>query len=534
MMNKRRRRTGRRLARTIQRNFVTREPRHRYRLDLPAGMYQQIRSFLFTGARQERFGAILAGVSVVGDEIRLLGREFIPATGAAVERASVGSVVVSSRFSQQLMRQCAEGDLCQVDCHSHPGAGGCGLWFSGIDDREEAEVAEYIYQHLPKSVYASLVFDEAGERGRVWLAGRPPTWQAMESMRLLESPLRNLALGKAHTREQASSSVRDMAFDRQIQAFGEEGQARMREAIITVVGAGGLGSIVIEGVARLGFGAINIIEPDQAEITNLNRVVGMRFEDATQRTAKAEIAARMVKEINPNVAVAIYPVSVFDQSVVAVLKQSDLIVVATDNHSSRMYCQRVAAQYLIPLMHLGVVIEVQGDHIADISGEYALSLPGPASWCLNCAAVFDAQQASWELAPAIDQARWVERGYVRGANIAAPSVRHLNGALASLGLAEIHNLFSPYREPRKYVAYDGLRCEMTTIGIGRDVRCAICSERGVLGLGDLEKLPHFGRRTGMNVPEPPLDPSDGALSAGTKSNNATTEIAGYLTYTPGR
>ena len=47
-----------------------------------------------------------------------------------------------------------------------------------------------------------------------------------------------------------------------------------------MIGTGGLGSIVIEGLARLGFVAINIVEPDYAEVTNLNRVVGMRFNDA--------------------------------------------------------------------------------------------------------------------------------------------------------------------------------------------------------------------------------------------------------------
>ena len=529
MTNKKRQ--GRR--RIVQREPVKCEARHddyQYRIDLPSGMYRHIRDFLFTGPRQERFGVMLAGVSRMGENVRLLGREFVPATGAAVVRASLGGVVASSSFSRRLMERCAETGLSQIDVHSHPFGGDNALWFSSIDDRAEAEVATYIYRHLPNTLYASLVFDEAGERGRVWLKGRPARWQAMISMRLVEAPLRDMALGRGSGRQHHQLRVCAPAFDRQIRAFGGEGQAKLRQATITVVGAGGVGSVVIEGAARLGFGAINIVEPDKAEVSNLNRVVGMRYDDAVRGTDKATIAARMVRDINPAISVESYPVSVFDESVWPVLKKSDVLVAATDSHSSRMFCERVAAQYLIPLLHLGVNIDALDGQLVDVSGEYAVMLPGPAGWCLSCARAIDPQQAAWELASPLDQARWVQRGYVRGADVPAPSVRHLNGVVADLLLAELHNLFSPYRESRPYVVYDGLRCEVTPVSIGRDPRCAICSEHGVLGLGDLEPLPTFNHPRPMALPDAPPQaikerglPMDGG-------EGEEQPIAGYLEY----
>ena len=59
---------------------------------------------------------------------------------------------------------------------------------------------------------------------------------------------------------------------------------------------------------------------------------------------------------------------------------------ATDNHATRLYAQRISTQYLIPLVSVGVNIEVEesGD-ITDISGEYAIALPGQDGWCLACA-----------------------------------------------------------------------------------------------------------------------------------------------------
>ena len=68
---------------------------------------------------------------------------------------------------------------------------------------------------------------------------------------------------------------------------------------IAVIGAGGLGSMMIEGLARLGFRNITIIDPDIAEMTNLNRVAGMTYSDAINGTRKADIARKNIVAINP-------------------------------------------------------------------------------------------------------------------------------------------------------------------------------------------------------------------------------------------
>jgi hypothetical protein len=70
------------------------------------------------------------------------------------------------------------------------------------------------------------------------------------------------------------------AYDRQARLFGDRDQDLLRHAKVGVIGAGGVGSLVIEQLARLGVGWLLITDPDRIDITNLPRVVGSTRLDA--------------------------------------------------------------------------------------------------------------------------------------------------------------------------------------------------------------------------------------------------------------
>ncbi|MEM0330602.1 MAG: ThiF family adenylyltransferase, partial [Archaeoglobaceae archaeon] len=92
-------------------------------------------------------------------------------------------------------------------------------------------------------------------------------------------------------------------YSRQIEIFGIEGQERLAKASVLVVGAGGLGSAVIQYLASAGIGRLGIVDGDIVEDSNLQRQtihagnVGMN---------KAKSAGAFVKKLNPDVAVDIY------------------------------------------------------------------------------------------------------------------------------------------------------------------------------------------------------------------------------------
>ena len=86
--------------------------------------------------------------------------------------------------------------------------------------------------------------------------------------------------------------------------IGKDALAKMAKARVAVFGVGGVGGYVVEGLARSGIGALDLIDNDKVSITNINRQI-----IATQDTiglSKVEVAKKRVLNINPNIKVITY------------------------------------------------------------------------------------------------------------------------------------------------------------------------------------------------------------------------------------
>jgi molybdopterin/thiamine biosynthesis adenylyltransferase len=502
-----------------------------FEIVLPAGMHDAVREFLFRDSSREYMGVILAGVSETDRRVKLLGRRFIPVPMDAYEYQSAGGLAVCREYSQALLRQCADEGLSQIDVHSHPFGPSPHLWFSGTDDAHEQRMAEYIYRRLERSLYASLVMNQGYSRARIWLPYRNGVEDhEISTLVLAESPFRRLHIGRyGNGAEAGLAEVDRNRFSRQILAFGEAGQLAISQVTMGVIGAGGMGSAIVEGLARLGVRNFTVIDPDIAEMSNINRVSGMTLEDGHTGRSKVEIAERAVRSIASNPKVTAIQASVFATASVQCLKDCDIIIAATDNHATRMFAQRIGAQYLIPVVSVGVNIEVgENSSLDDISGEFAIALPGAAGWCLACARVYDAERAAIELASAVEQKRWIQRGYIDGADVKAPAVSHLNGVVANLALAEIHNLIAPFKEFVSYLTYNQRRNELMPYTIERNRTCAICSDTGLLGLGDLEPLPDYEHSLGKPLMLPSFEEAgldtDGLADGDSEEAEAATDF----------
>ncbi len=479
---------------------ISRQPLPQFEIVLPAGMHDAIREFLFQDSSREYMGVILAGVSETDRRVKLLGRRFVPVPTDDYVHQSSGALAVRREYSQRLLRECAAEGLSQIDVHSHPFGPSPHLWFSGTDDAHEQRMADYIYGRLEGSLYASLVMNQSHSKARIWLPSPAGvTDHEISTLVLAESPFRRLNIGAQDAARNLRLTEDERgSFGRQVLAFGEEGQLAISQVAMGVIGAGGLGSAVIEGLARLGVRSITVVDPDVAEASNINRVSGMNLEDGEAKRSKVDIAIRTVRSIIREPKLAAVQSSVFAPASIEHLKECDIIVVATDNHATRMFAQRIGAQYLIHVVSVGVNLEVGEDAaLVDVSGEFAVALPGSTGWCLACARVYDSERAAIELAAAAEQERWIQRGYIDGADVKAPAVSHLNGVVANLALAEIHNLVAPFKEFVSYLTYDQLQGVLIPYTIERNKMCAVCSDAGLLGLGDLEPIPDYERSGGM-------------------------------------
>ena len=249
---------------------------------------------------------------------------------------------------------------------------------------------------------------------------------------------------------------------------------------------------MVEMLARLGLSDWVLIDDDIVEMSNLNRLPGSTQRDVYHGTLKVNLAHRNIIRANLYAKVRCLPVPVSDPEAFQTMKSCDLLIVATDNHSSRLIANRLSVQYLIPLIHIGVNIDVGEDRkITDMSGEYVV--PSLGKWCLQCAGIIDSQMAGWELADKDMRNTLRERGYIK--DTPAPAVYHLNGIIASLAVSEIHNLIFPYKPQRRYLSHDVLKGELLSLDTLSKEDCPLCNaEMGILGIGDIEPLPNYSDR----------------------------------------
>lgn len=148
-------------------------------------------------------------------------------------------------------------------------------------------------------------------------------------------------------------------YDRHVRldGFGRDGQHRIRDARVLVVGAGGLGSPVIQYLATAGVGTIGIVDGDRVDTTNLQRQVIFDGYDIGLR--KPEAARARVRELNPDVDVV--PISAWldAENAREVAGDYQLLIDASDNYTTRLAVNDAAVDLAMPLVH-GAAIRWEG------------------------------------------------------------------------------------------------------------------------------------------------------------------------------
>lgn len=159
-------------------------------------------------------------------------------------------------------------------------------------------------------------------------------------------------------------------YEAQRRLFQPEGQLRLFQARVAVVGCGGLGGFLVEELARVGVGRLQVIDPDIFDESNLNRQM-LATLDSLGRS-KVEVAAERVAGINP--AVTVTPVKEFltEENGEALLAGMEVVVDALDSISARRELGNICRRINLPLVH-GAVAGWYGQLAVQHPGENLLS-----------------------------------------------------------------------------------------------------------------------------------------------------------------
>lgn len=139
--------------------------------------------------------------------------------------------------------------------------------------------------------------------------------------------------------------------------FGREGQQKLKQARVLVIGAGALGCPVLTYLATAGVGTIGIVDNDSVELSNLHRQPLYAVNDLGQ--PKVLAAKRRLQELNPEIAVLTYATYFNPENALELILPYDLIIDGTDNFPTRYLINDVCVLSGKPNVH-GSVVEFTG------------------------------------------------------------------------------------------------------------------------------------------------------------------------------
>ncbi|NQV91161.1 ThiF family adenylyltransferase [Candidatus Woesearchaeota archaeon] len=161
-----------------------------------------------------------------------------------------------------------------------------------------------------------------------------------------------------------------MRYNRQELIIGQEGQNKLKNATIAIIGVGALGTVTTELLARSGVGKLILIDRDVIELSNLQRQT--LFDEADVGRSKAVVAKEKIAQINLDVKVKTHAIHLNSENI-SVIKEANILLDCTDNMKTRFlvndYCRKNKITWIY-----GAAIKTHG---------YAMPI-FPDGPCLQC------------------------------------------------------------------------------------------------------------------------------------------------------
>lgn len=232
-----------------------------------------------------------------------------------------------------------------------------------------------------------------------------------------------------------------------LQDVGVEGQIKISEGKVLIVGAGGLGAPVALYLAAAGVGTIGIIDGDVVDLTNLQRQVIHFTPDVNK--AKVLSAKEKIEQLNPDVKVIAYQELLSTYNIFDIIKEYDIVVDGTDNFPTKFLINDACVLAQKPFSHGGIL---------RFEGQTFTYTPGNA--CYRC--VFDSPPPP-NVVPTCSQAG------VLGS---------IAGMLGTIQATEVLKFLIDKGEllTNRILTFNALAMDFRTIAFRKNPNCPLCGE----------------------------------------------------------
>jgi adenylyltransferase/sulfurtransferase len=237
-----------------------------------------------------------------------------------------------------------------------------------------------------------------------------------------------------------------------LKEIGGEGQRKLLEAKVAVIGAGGIGSPAIQYLAAAGIGSLRLIDDDRVSLDNLQRQILFGVEDVGRK--KTEVAAEAVSRIDPDMVFEGVERRLDRANVAELLDGADLVLDGSDNFATRLAVSDHVTAAHIPLVSAAI-------------GQFQIQIGTFLGWeegkpCYRCFVgdAFDAEDCD----TCSDLGVLGAMAGIAGSWAAVEAIRQI------VGFGD--------RSAGKLHIFDGLKPEMRTIRIVKDPACSGCGSSG--------------------------------------------------------
>ena len=153
-----------------------------------------------------------------------------------------------------------------------------------------------------------------------------------------------------------------------LEEIGYQGQLKLKQAKVCVVGVGGLGNPITARLAAMGVGKIRIVDRDVIELSNLHRQTMFNEDDVGQ--VKVETAAKKLRKLNPGIIIEELPVSINDYTAFDAVDGCDVVIDALDSVNARYSLNKACIEKKIPFV-TGAAVGVTGQSFTILPNESA-------------------------------------------------------------------------------------------------------------------------------------------------------------------
>ena len=303
-----------------------------------------------------------------------------------------------------------------------------------------------------RSAFAAKTLNDLGYRDVVSLAGGFNRWK---------DEGRPWATPRTLTAEQRNRYQRHLL----VSEVGQEGQLKLLDSKVLLLGAGGLGSPAALYLAAAGVGTLGIVDMDVVDASNLQRQILHNMDRVGER--KVDSAKKTLTALNPDVNVVTYDVRLGADNILDIIDGYDAILDGTDNFPTRYLVNDAALLKRIPVIH-GSIFRFEGQ--VTVFDPYN----GPCYRCLI------PEPPPAELAPSCSEAG------VLGV---------LPGIVGSIQAIETIKVLLKLGDPLvgRLLAYDALEGSFRTFKVRQDPACPACGpDAGEIIIAEYDELcmPH--------------------------------------------